>query len=84
VLNRSGSALYHARRCLEICQQNDIGDFDIVFAYEAMARASAGAREMSDCQRFIKSERAAGDQIKEKGDRDYFFNELKTVPGCGE
>jgi hypothetical protein len=84
VLKRSESALYHAKRCLEICQRNSIGDFDIAFAYEAMARASAAAGAMSDCQRYIKSAREAGDQIKEKGDRDYFFSELKTVPGCSE
>ena len=84
VLKRSESALYHAKRCLEICQRNSIGDFDIAFAYEAMARASAAAGEMSHCQRYIKSAREAGDQIKEKGDRNYFFSELKMIPGCGE
>jgi hypothetical protein len=32
VLGRRESALYHAKLCLEICQENDIGDFDIAFA----------------------------------------------------
>jgi len=41
VLGRSEPTLYHARLCLEICRENDIGDFDIAFAYEAMARAYA-------------------------------------------
>jgi len=43
VLRRSEPALYHARRCLEICKKNTIGDFDIAFAYEALARAYAVA-----------------------------------------
>ena len=66
---------------MEICQQHNIGDFDIAFAYEAVARASAAAGNMSDCEGYVKSAREAGDQIKEKGDRDYFFGQLKTIPG---
>jgi len=45
VLSRPQQALRHAQRCLEICQYNDIGDFDIAFAHEAMARAYAVAGE---------------------------------------
>ena len=40
-LKRSESALYHAKRCLELCKENSIGDFDISFAFEAMARGHA-------------------------------------------
>ena len=39
VLNRAEPALYHARRCLAICEANAIGDFDLAYAYEAIARA---------------------------------------------
>src|SRR5579872_350316 len=39
LLGRTEPALYHARRCLEICEQHGIGDFDIAFAHEALARA---------------------------------------------
>lgn len=41
VLNRPEAALYHARRCLEICEATGIGDFDLAFAHEALARAFA-------------------------------------------
>jgi len=84
VLHRADSALYHAKRCLEICQQKNIGDFDIAFAYEAMARASTVAGDRSNCEHYLKLATEAGKQIREKGDRDYFFNQLKTIPGCGE
>src|SRR5690606_16440823 len=43
VLGRAEPALHHARRCLEICEAHGIGDFDLAFAYEALARASAVA-----------------------------------------
>ena len=41
VLNRPEPALWHARRCLDLCQQHGIGDFDLAFGYEAMGRAHA-------------------------------------------
>ena len=81
VLNKPQSALYHAERCLEICKEHNIGDFDIAFAYEAMARAHAVAGDKSDCEKYIKLAKEAGEQIKKKEDKDLFFGDLKTVPG---
>src|SRR5437868_5663202 len=34
IIGRSEPALYHATRCLEICEEHGIGDFDIAYAYE--------------------------------------------------
>jgi hypothetical protein len=79
VLNRPEPALYHAKRCLGICKENSIGDFDIAFAYEAMARASAIAGKKPDCEKYLRLAKEAGDQIKKKGDKDYFFSELDTI-----
>lgn len=79
ILNRPKSALYHATRCVEICKENDIGDFDIAFAYEAMARASAVAGKNSDCEKYIQLAKEAGEHIKDKEDKDYFFSELETI-----
>ena len=38
VLGRAEPALWHARRCLAICEEHGIGDWDIAFAWEAIAR----------------------------------------------
>jgi len=38
VLGRPEPYLHHAQRVLEICATNDIGDYDLAFAYEALAR----------------------------------------------
>ena len=43
VLNRAEPALHHADRCLALCRDHDLGDFDLGFAYEAHARAHAVA-----------------------------------------
>ena len=79
VLKRSEPALYHATRCVEICRENDIGDFDIAFAYEAMATAHAIAGDKTECKKYLQLAKEAGEKIGKKEDKDYFFTELKTV-----
>jgi hypothetical protein len=51
VLRRAEPSLWHARRCLEICRENGIGDWDIAFAYEALARASRVAGDNAEAER---------------------------------
>ena len=81
VLNRPEAALHHAKRCREICEANSIGDFDIAFAYEAMARASAIAGDEANRDKYIELAKNAGEKIKKEGDKKYFFSELKNIPG---
>jgi hypothetical protein len=80
VLNRTEPALYHAKRCLEICAANNIGDWDIAFAYEAIARAYAIAGNKNETEKHHNLAKAAGEKIKDQGDKDYFFSELNTIP----
>ena len=82
VLNRPEPALFHARKCLEICQANDIGDFDIAFAYEALARAYATAGNSAECEKYVELAKRAGDQIQEEDNKNYFHSELSTIL-CG-
>jgi hypothetical protein len=79
VLKRGEPALYHAQRCLEICKENAIGDFDLAFAYEALARAYAAAGLRAQCEANLKLAREKGQQIEKEEDRNYFLGELKTV-----
>jgi hypothetical protein len=79
ILERSEPALYHAKRCLEICKKNNIGDFDIAFAHEALARASAVAGLKTQYEENLELARKAGQQIKKDEDKNYFMSELKTI-----
>jgi hypothetical protein len=79
VLGRSEPALYHARNCLEICEKNNIGDFDIAFAYEGMARANTVAKQKAETKKYLDLAKKSGEQIKKKDDKDYFFSELQTI-----
>jgi hypothetical protein len=52
--------VWHARRCLEICEVNGIGDWDLAFAYEALARAWRVAGDRDQAARFLLQAKAAG------------------------
>jgi hypothetical protein len=78
LLKRPEPSLHHANRCLTICEEQKIGDFDIAFAYEAMARAYVviGDKKFED---FLKKAQKAGEAISKEEDKKYFFSELQTI-----
>jgi DNA-binding transcriptional MerR regulator len=80
VAERAEPALYHAGRCLEICEEHGIADFDLAYAYEALARAHAVAGETDAAGRYEKHAREAGERIAEQDDRDLLFSDLETLP----
>lgn len=79
LLGMSESAIYHATLCLELCQSNGIGDFDLAFAYEALARAYSinCIDEMVD--KYYRLAQKAAEDIEEEGDKKYFLSELATI-----
>ena len=83
VLGRGEPAGYHARRCLEICQANGIGDWDLAFAYEALARAASVAGDLAAADSWAEQARRAAEDIVEDEDRDAVLTDLATIPGLG-
>ena len=79
LLQRPESALYHAERCLAICQTNNIGNFDLAFAYEGIARAYAVAGDADQSRTYIALGKQASQDIKEADDRQYCLRELQSV-----
>ena len=79
VLGRGEPALYHAKLCLDTCLESEIGDFDLAFAYEAMARAHAIAGDEEGYERYRELAIKAGEEIQDKGDKDYFLAELNSI-----
>lgn len=80
VLSHAESALYHAQRCLDICLDHQIGDFDLAFAYEALARGFAISGNIEQKDKFIQLAKEAAAFIKEKADRELLLADLKTIP----
>lgn len=79
VLGRADPALHHARLCLAICQENDIGAFDLAFAHEAMARAHAVVGEPDEVRHHVQQAEEAGRSIEDVEDRQLLASDLKTI-----
>jgi tetratricopeptide (TPR) repeat protein len=81
VLGRPEPALHHARRVLDLCQENGIGDWDLAFAYEALARAHAVAGDPDQARHYTDQALAAARDIAEDGEREIVLADLATIPG---
>ena len=77
--HRIEPCLYHAKRCLKVTLDNGLKDFDLAFAYEAMARACDLAGDADERAKYSSLAEEAGAEISEPGDREYFISELKTI-----
>lgn len=83
IMGRGMPALYNAQRCLNLTEANNIGDFDAAFAYEAMAVAYALLGNKPEYEKYYRMATEAGEKIKEKEDRDYFYVSLEQGPWYG-
>ena len=83
ILNKPEKALHHAKNCMEITEENGFEDFDLAYAYEAMARAFAVNGNKTECERYLKLAKEAGEKIKDKEERKLFFTDLDTEPWYG-
>jgi len=81
VLGRPEPALHHAGRVLDICKEHGIGDWDLAFAYEALARAYAIAGDVELARELTDQALAAVEDIAEQDDRDLVIADLETIPG---
>ena len=81
VLGRSEPCLHHARRCLDICRENGIGDWDLAFAYEALARGHAVAGDAEQARAFTEQALSAAADIGSDGDRELVLSDLESIPG---
>ena len=80
VLGRSEAALHHAQRTLSLCEQNGFGDFDLAFAYEAMARALAASGNRDGFARYFALAEKAAESIAEAEDKKIFSESLAAGP----
>lgn len=81
VLGRPEPCLHHAQRCLDICQENGIGDWDLAFAYEALARGHAVAGNTEQARAYTEQALAAAEDIAQDDERELVLSDLETIPG---
>lgn len=77
VLGRAEPALHHARRCLELCEEHGLTDWDLAFAYEALARAHRVAGDDAEAERFRELARTV--PIAEAEDRELLESDLASI-----
>ena len=81
VLGRAEPALWHAQRCLELVEgAPEAEDWDLPFAYEALARAHAQAGDPEDAARYRRLAQETGEAIADAEDRDLLLAALATLP----
>ena len=79
-LGKGSEALHYAKHTLNTCLENEIGDFDLAFAYEAMARAYAVNGNWTEADKYVQMAKTAAEKIEKKADREYFLSELDKIP----
>ncbi len=73
------SALFHAKRSLEICQYAELGGFDLAFGYEAVARAQKLSGNPEEAEKLVMKAKEIAKLIEKEDDREYFLSELMTI-----
>lgn len=79
-LGRAEPALFHAQSALATCEANDIGDFDLAFCYEALARAYAVAGDANEAQRWQQRGIELAANVADDEDRELLLADLASVP----
>jgi hypothetical protein len=81
VLGRGEPAIFHAHRCLACVESGDgTEDWDLPFAYEALARGHAVAGELDESARFELLARELAEAVADVEDREHLVSELATLP----
>ena len=81
VLGRAEPTLHHAHRCLELCESApaDLEEFDLPFAFEALARACGVAGDEAGAREWLARARAAREAISDEDDRALLEADLETI-----
>lgn len=81
VLERTDPAIYYGKRYLEICEKEGIKDWDLAYAYEAIARGYAVAGDKTKTTKFLDLAKKATEKIEDEQTRKMLYGDLETIPG---
>ncbi|RDU37900.1 hypothetical protein DRW41_08800 [Neobacillus piezotolerans] len=79
LLGRAEPALNHANKSLDLCLNNNLGAFDLGFAYEALARAYAVKGDKQKRDENISLAKQAAQNVQEDGDKAWLLKNVDTV-----
>ena len=75
----------HALRCQELtnAEPGEMKDFDVAFAFEAMARVHALRGESGKATEYFEQARENGQRIADPEDKSIFMSDLEGGPWFG-
>jgi hypothetical protein len=76
---RPAAALLHAQACLALCEAEQLGPFDVGYAYEAFARAHQAAGDTHAAEDYVRRARATAPQIIDTDERDLLNSDLDSL-----
>ncbi|WP_404432198.1 hypothetical protein [Sutcliffiella horikoshii] len=79
VLRRPEPCLTHALRNLDIVLEHEIKDFDLAFAYEALARAYSISGDNVAKEKYLNLAKEASTLINKDADRNVVLKDLETI-----
>ncbi|HEU5477468.1 MAG TPA: hypothetical protein VFU64_06540 [Gaiellaceae bacterium] len=81
VLGRPEPALHHGERCLALVEGSpqEMADFDLPAAYEALARAHSAAGRSDEARRFLELAQVEAAKIADAEDREHFESQLASI-----
>ena len=80
-LGRAEPALHHAERCLDRClaHAEDMEQFDLPYAYEALARAHTISGDRAQAEHYLALARQTGAKIEDADDRELLVADLDAL-----
>lgn len=81
VLGRAEPALHHGERCLSVVSSapDEMSEFDLPSAYEALARAHAVAGNGDEARRFLELGRAETARMADGDDREHLESQFAEI-----
>ncbi|MEH7440784.1 hypothetical protein V7201_00500 [Bacillus sp. JJ1122] len=79
ILGRAEPALHHANKSLKLCLEHDLGDFDLGFAYEALARANAVKSNLAEQERNLELALQTAARIVNEENKNWLLKNIDAV-----
>jgi hypothetical protein len=79
VLGDGERAIHYGQNYLNICKKEGIRDWDLAYAYEALARGFAVAGDKKNKEKYLKLAKEVTGEIEDKKTREMLENDFKTI-----
>lgn len=79
VLGEGPNAVSHAKWCLDLCLKHGFVDWDLGFAYEAMARAHAVLGDAAGTERYLALAHEVAATVAHARERQLLLDDLATI-----